>query len=80
MRRLALWVAAALVLLAVAMALSHEPDRPVQSLTARWAPPPSTFVELDGLAVHVRDEGPRDDPVPIVLVHGTSASLHTWDG
>ena len=32
------------------------------------------------MSVHVRDEGRRDDPVPIVLLHGTSASLHTWDG
>lgn len=32
------------------------------------------------MQVHVRDEGPRDDPVPVVLLHGTSASLHTWDG
>ena len=56
------------------------PDRPVEALTARWAPPPSQFVAIDGLQVHVRDEGPRDDPSPIVLLHGTSASLHTWDG
>jgi len=29
--------------------------------------------------VHVRDEGPKLDKEPIVLIHGTSASLHTWD-
>ena len=34
------------------------------------------FVQL----VHLRDEGPRDDPLPLVLIHGTSASLHTWEG
>ena len=55
-------------------------DRPVSALTARWAPPPSQFIAVDGMQVHVRDEGPRDDPMPIVLLHGTSASLHTWDG
>lgn len=32
------------------------------------------------MQVHVRDEGPRDDPQPLVLLHGTSASLHTWEG
>ena len=32
------------------------------------------------MKVHVRDEGVKDDPVPIILLHGTSASLHTWDG
>lgn len=56
------------------------PDRSVKSLQARWAAPPSRFVTLQGMQVHVRDEGPRDDPTPIVLIHGTSASLHTWDG
>jgi pimeloyl-ACP methyl ester carboxylesterase len=57
-----------------------EPDRSVESLTPRWAAPPSSFLPLAGMNVHLRDEGPRDDPAPIVLLHGTSASLHTWDG
>ena len=56
------------------------PDRPVAELTVRWAPPPSQFVRIGGLDAHVRDEGRRDDPLPLVLLHGTSASLHTWDG
>ncbi len=57
-----------------------ETDKPVSALTARWAQAPSQFIEVDGTQVHLRDEGPRDDPMPIVLLHGTSASLHTWDG
>ncbi|MEY4765149.1 MAG: hypothetical protein RI907_1822 [Pseudomonadota bacterium] len=61
-------------------AQAWAPDRPVDSLKARWAPAPSQFIAVDGMSVHVRDEGPRDDPHPIVLLHGTSASLHTWDG
>ncbi|HET9208473.1 MAG TPA: alpha/beta fold hydrolase [Burkholderiaceae bacterium] len=64
---------------ALALALSRAPDRSVQSLVARWAPPPSQFIDLHGQLVHLRDEGPRDAP-PLVLVHGTSASLHTWEG
>jgi len=69
-----------LMLTALALALSRAPDRAVETLVARWAPPPSDFIEVRGQLVHLRDEGPRDDPVPIVLVHGTSASLHTWEG
>lgn len=60
-----------------------EPDRSVAQLSARWAPPPSTFIDVAGLRVHVRDQGPAGgpvDPEPVVLLHGTSASLHTWDG
>jgi pimeloyl-ACP methyl ester carboxylesterase len=75
------WLALILLLvLFAAVALSWAPDRSVESLKARWAPPPSTFVTVQGMQVHLRDEGPRDDPEPIVLIHGTSASLHTWDG
>jgi pimeloyl-ACP methyl ester carboxylesterase len=68
-----------LMLSALALALSRAPDRPVETLVARWAPPPSDFILVQGQLVHLRDEGPRDDPLPIVLVHGTSASLHTWE-
>jgi pimeloyl-ACP methyl ester carboxylesterase len=62
------------------VAVNWAPDRPVAELTAKWAPPPSTFLKVGGLDVHLRDEGPRDDPHPVVLLHGTSASLHTWQG
>ena len=65
---------------ALVVALSRAPDRPVETLVARWAPPPSDFIEVRGQIVHVRDEGRRDDPLPLVLIHGTSASLHTWEG
>jgi pimeloyl-ACP methyl ester carboxylesterase len=68
------------LLVAGYVAWNWAPDRPVSQLAARWAPPPSSFVDVDGMKVHVRDEGRRDDPVPMVLLHGTSASLHTWDG
>ena len=73
-----------LMLTALALTLSRAPDRAVSTLVARWAPPPSEFVEIKGQLVHYRDEGPRsngtDGPPPIVLIHGTSASLHTWEG
>jgi pimeloyl-ACP methyl ester carboxylesterase len=69
-----------LVLTAVAMWLTRAPDWPVEALVARWAPPPSDFIEVQGQLVHLRDVGPRDDPEPLVLVHGTSSSLHTWEG
>jgi pimeloyl-ACP methyl ester carboxylesterase len=79
-RALAAVGAALVVLVGTFTLLNWAPDRPASELAARWAGPPSTFLELAGLRVHLRDEGPRDDPMPIVLLHGTSASLHTWDG
>lgn len=69
-----------LMLAALGFAVSKAPDRSLESLVPRWAPPPSDFLDLDGQLVHYRDQGPAGDPVPIVLIHGTSASLHTWEG
>ena len=73
-------VVVAIVFAVAGVIATWAPDRSVAQLKERWAQAPSQFVAVNGLAVHVRDEGPRDDPVPLVLLHGTSASLHTWDG
>jgi pimeloyl-ACP methyl ester carboxylesterase len=77
-RALALALVAA-VAVGGAVAVS-VPDLPLERLRAKWAPAPSAFMAVDGMDVHLRDEGPRDDGEPIVLLHGTAASLHTWDG
>ena len=69
-----------LILSAVLLALSRQPDWPLEALVARWAPAPSSFIDVKGQLVHLRDEGLQGDPLPIVLIHGTSASLHTWEG
>jgi pimeloyl-ACP methyl ester carboxylesterase len=69
-----------LMLAALVFAVSKAPDRSLESLVPRWAPPPSDFIEVDDLVVHYRDQGPSSDPLPLVLIHGTSASLHTWEG
>ena len=71
---------ALLALAALYAAANWQPDRSVAQLAPRWAPPPSQFVDIAGMSVHLRDEGPREDPVPLVLLHGTGASLHTWEG
>jgi pimeloyl-ACP methyl ester carboxylesterase len=65
---------------AVGIGATWAPDQPVEELKPRWATAPSTFIDVNAQQVHLRDEGPRDDPAPIVLLHGTSASLHTWEG
>jgi pimeloyl-ACP methyl ester carboxylesterase len=57
-----------------------QPDRSVEQLKPRWAAAPSQFLPVLGMQAHLRDEGPRSDPSPTVLLHGTSASLHTWQG
>ncbi|SFO71988.1 Pimeloyl-ACP methyl ester carboxylesterase [Ectopseudomonas composti] len=84
MKRLARVLSGVLLVLAFAITvfviLSWAPDRSLDDLKARWAPSPSEFIDIDGLSIHLRDQGRRDDPEPILLLHGTSASLHTWEG
>lgn len=86
---MAMWVQRAvgllLILSAIALALLRAPDVPAEGLVARWAPAPSDFIDIKGQTVHFRDEGPRHDgsagtPPPLLLIHGTSSSLHTWEG
>lgn len=56
----------------------YTPDRPRAALEQKYALPPSTFLDVAGLRMHVRDTGPRDAPA-IILLHGFGASLHTWE-
>ncbi|MGQ7828603.1 alpha/beta fold hydrolase [Altererythrobacter sp. Z27] len=65
-------------LLLVAFLLLRTPDTDPAEMRAKYAGAPSQFVELgNGLTVHLRDEGPRDAPV-IILLHGSNADLSTW--
>lgn len=79
-RSLLLVLAGVLFFGAIGLVTSWAPDQPVDELKARWARPPSRFIQVNGLQVHLRDEGPHDDPAPLVLLHGTGSSLHTWEG
>lgn len=80
LKSLALLVGGLLFFAAVGIWATWAPDKPVDALKPRWAQAPSQFINVQGMQVHLRDEGPRDDATPVVLLHGTSASLHTWQG
>lgn len=72
---------ALLTALAVALlfAWGYEPDRDPAALREEYANAASRFVDVGGgLSIHVRDEGRRDGPA-LVLLHGSSSSLHTWE-
>ena len=71
-----------------------QTDLPLADLKSHYGAPPSRFLPMDGIEVHWRDEGPSrtartdhsaaseamPDAPAILLLHGTGASLHTWDG
>ncbi len=67
-----------LALLAIAFLIFRTPDTDPDEMRAKYGAEPSQYVELDDwLTIHLRDEGPRDAPV-LVLLHGSNADLHTW--
>lgn len=71
------WLLRVLVALALLVALGIRPDRPAAELEARLGTPPSQFLAVDGIRVHYRDRGAGP---AIVLLHGSNASLFTWEG
>ncbi|HZF75063.1 MAG TPA: alpha/beta hydrolase [Acetobacteraceae bacterium] len=74
---LALGAVLLVAILAVAIWL-YTPDKPRAELEARWAGPPSSFLDVAGVRLHLRDTGPRDGPA-VLMLHGFGASLHTWE-
>jgi pimeloyl-ACP methyl ester carboxylesterase len=79
MRKFLKWTMLLLVVLFAALfAWGYAGDIPASDLRTKYANAESEFVDLgDGLTVHLRDEGPMDAPA-IILLHGSNASLHTW--
>jgi pimeloyl-ACP methyl ester carboxylesterase len=77
-RRRTWLLGAGLLLAGLAFGLSRAfvPDVPVATLLPAYGGGASKFVEVQGLSVHYRDEGTG---TPLVLLHGTGASLHTWN-
>jgi pimeloyl-ACP methyl ester carboxylesterase len=54
-------------------------DKSLSELKTKYANTASAFISVDSMNVHYRDEGNAADSLPIVLLHGTGASLHTFD-
>ena len=79
MRHLGKWLTMAALVLGGAFLMLRTPDSDPAAMRAKYGAAPSQFVDLgNGLTVHLRDEGPRDAPV-IMLLHGSNDDLHTWD-
>ena len=66
-----------LAVLIVVFFLVRNPDKSLSELSQLYENGESEWIDVDGLQVHYRVEGSGP---PLVLIHGTGASLHTWDG
>lgn len=69
------FIGISILLLVLIYSISYA-DISVEELKKEYANEQSEFVEVNGMQVHYRDEGTG---FPIVLMHGTAASLHTYD-
>jgi pimeloyl-ACP methyl ester carboxylesterase len=61
-----------------ALSWLYTPDESRAVLEAEYARPPSMFLDVAGIRLHVRDTGPKTAPA-VILLHGFGASLQTWD-
>lgn len=66
-----------LLAVGVAIGLQVRSDIPAAEVEKLYVLPESKFINLDGQRVHYTDEGKGEI---VVLIHGTAASLHTWQG
>jgi pimeloyl-ACP methyl ester carboxylesterase len=67
------------ILLILFAVLMYEGDIPKDVVDARYSNPDSQFMDLgDAGLVHFRDQGRRHNPA-VVLLHGSNASLHTFE-
>ena len=54
-------------------------DISLDKLKLKYANIQSSFISVKNIDIHYRDEGNPTDSIPIILIHGTGASLHTFD-
>jgi pimeloyl-ACP methyl ester carboxylesterase len=72
------WCVFLAILVGAALAWLYTPDKGRADLEAKYAGPPSQFVEVAGIRLHLRDSGPKSASA-LVLLHGFGSSLQTWD-
>ena len=77
MKKLFRILAVIAVILFIAFFAIQKKSIPLEELKKKYTTASSRFLEMDGMQVHYKVEG---EGKPIVLIHGTGASLQTWDG
>ncbi len=69
-----------LVLLIVLGIVFYQKDQSPEEVYKKYALASSQQIALGSVQLHYSDEGNRLDSTPLLLIHGTSSSLRTWDG
>ena len=69
-----------LVLLIVLGIIFYQKDQSPEEVYNKYSLASSQQIAIGGVQLHYSDEGNRLDSTPLLLIHGTSSSLRTWDG
>ncbi len=69
-----------LIITVLLFIIGYTSDISIETLKSKYASNNSSkFIDIDGMQVHYKIEGPETDSIPLILIHGTSSSLFTWD-
>jgi pimeloyl-ACP methyl ester carboxylesterase len=63
-------------LIVILCAFWYQADIPLVELEPKYFTPQSSYINVNNIRVHVRQQG--DGPI-VFLLHGSFASLHTWN-
>jgi pimeloyl-ACP methyl ester carboxylesterase len=78
-RKLGYTMAVVLGLLIIVFSVFAQRDIPIATMQLKYGNASSKYMPLMGMQVHYRSLGDSNDHNPLVFIHGTSSSLHTWD-
>ncbi|MBX2962860.1 MAG: alpha/beta hydrolase [Cyclobacteriaceae bacterium] len=81
MKKIIKWIGYTLAFLfaviLIFLAANYKADIPVEKLEPTYFTQESRYTLVDGVNIHIRKRG---SGAPVMLVHGSFASLHTWKG
>lgn len=79
MKKLIKWLAYGILIIFIGiflfLAFNYKADIPVEALEEKYFTPESSYLEINDVKLHLRKRG--EGPA-IFLIHGSFASLHTW--
>lgn len=64
------------LILFVGIIYMYKKPIPLEDLKDKYTDSSSQFIDINDLSVHYRKKG---SGMPLLLIHGTSSSLHTWE-
>jgi pimeloyl-ACP methyl ester carboxylesterase len=75
-KRIGLVLVGIVILLVLVLISAYRGDLSPEAVNEKYLTAESRFMEVNGMKVHVRIVGVGE---PVFLLHGSFASLHTWD-